>query len=86
MSFRVICGGDVDASPATLDPARGLIHDAAPARDGLGTAAVPAVAVISRRRDAVLGGELNTSSSIKVAMSLARSASPCVDMLPQLLC
>jgi len=85
MSFRVICGGDVDASPATLDPARGLIHDAAPACDGLGTAAL-AVAVISRRRDAVLGGELNTSSSIKVAMSLARSESPCVAMLPQLLC
>jgi len=83
MSRRLICGGDVDANPATLDPRRGLIHDPA-AGDGLVPARAAAVAAANlRRRDDALGGELNTSSSSTDVASTASAS--CVAILPQLL-
>jgi len=80
MSRRLICGGEVDTSPATLDPARGLIHDPA-ARDGLAAATA---AASMRRRDVTLGGDWNTSSSSIDATSAGSTS--CVARLPQLLC
>ena len=84
MSRRLICGGDMDAGPATLEPSRGLIHAMA-ASDGAAPARDAATAAASLRlRDDALGGELNTSSSsadVTSTFSVSRVA-----ILPQLLC
>ena len=85
ISLRLICGGEVDASPATLEPSLGLIHDPA-AGDGLAPrarAAATASASLRRREDA-LGGELKTSSSSMDVVSAAIASCPAI--LPQLLC
>ena len=87
MSLRVICGGEVDASPATLEPSRGLIHDPAAAGDGLTPAAraAAAAAAMRRRRDDTLGGELNTSSSSIVgSASTGGSAASSCDIIAML--
>jgi len=89
MSRRVICGGEVDwARPATLDPARGLIHGPAAAGcEGLDAeAAAPTRTASMRRRAAAVGGDWNTSSSTAISAAVDGGSTSGVAMLPQLLC